>query len=130
MHFENIGTTTDPPTRIDYRGKRVPITCCHHLRQIYRARAGLPPCPSGLSGNSFGGFDGLTWKGYLYYAAIGGLVTSGAMVGMQYMQQQKARIEAKEKKEKPPEGEGLGGPATAGFIMGAIIYPGWKFIVN
>jgi len=52
------------------------------------------------------------------------------MAGMQYMQQEKARIEAREKKEKPPKKEPLQGPAITGFIMGAIIYPGWKFIVN
>lgn len=84
---------------------------------------GASACKDGLSG-----FDGLNWKGFLYYAGVGGITTSGAMVGMQYMQQEKERIEAKERKEKPPEKEGFGGPAAAGFIMGAIIYPIWMFI--
>lgn len=44
------------PTRIDAVGVERPITCCRHLRQIARARAGLPPCPSGFAGLGQGGW--------------------------------------------------------------------------
>jgi len=78
------------------------------------------------------GFDGLNWKGYLYYAGIGGCVTSGSMLGLQYMHQQQAKLD---KKAGDDDDEGLtnesaGGVAIAGFIMGAIIYPAWMALAK